>query len=126
MPTTFRVDTCQCVVSDLQTHGFKLGCASHAILATDELRWTAVLEENQRKNIAFRIALDNGPTSLYTMIGGIRKLRDTVGFSFSWTGTAPARVLSLSFTGVSLTNTQKTTIRNALNTRFGIGKVLLP
>jgi len=99
-------------------------CPAHSILATDQDRWNAVFEENPRKNQALQHILDNSPTTaLYDIIGSTRKLKETLGFNFSFSGTAPNRVLTVSFNGVSLTTTQKNTIQAALNTKFGTGKV---
>ena len=102
-------------------------CASHNPLSTDSSIFTTNTEENQRKNLALETALLNGPTTLYDVLAdGSRQLKPTITYNNSWSGTAPNRVLTISFIGISLTNTQKTTIRNALNTRFGTGKVTLP
>jgi hypothetical protein len=51
------------------------------------------------------------------------QLKNNITYDFSWSGTAPDRVLNISFTGITLTNQQKNTIRTVLNNRFGIGKV---
>jgi hypothetical protein len=86
--------------------------------------YNTVLEENRRKNIALQVALTNGPVGLYNIhTDGTRLLKETITYVWSWTGTAPNRVLRISFTGITLTSAQKTTIQNAENTRFGTGKV---
>lgn len=136
--TRWSPDTCSCVIEytwddtqpeQTRTHNldnYITRCPAHSALANDTERWNTILEENPRKNIALQASLDNGPTTLYDLIDGQRQLKQNITYSFSFSGTAPNRVITISFIGVSLTNTQKTTIRNALNTRFGTGRVLIP
>jgi hypothetical protein len=133
--TRFSPDTCGCVLEyewddtlseASRVHTFKsiTKCPAHSAQA-DQTAYNTVFDENPRKNIALQTALDNGPNTLYDMNGTQRVLKPAVGYNYSWSGTAPDRVLSISFTGVSLTTTQKNTIRNAINTRLGNGKVTL-
>jgi hypothetical protein len=137
--TRYSPDTCGCSLEytwddslpeSSRTHtlsNYVTKCPAHQGLATDQDRWNAVFEENPRKNFAVQNILDNSPTTaLYdTTPSGNRVVKPTVGVNFSWSGTAPNRVLSLSFTGVTLTTNQKNTLNTALNTRFGSGKVTL-
>lgn len=135
--TRWSPDTCSCVIEytwdDTQpeatrTHtldNYVNRCAAHSLLASDTDRWNAVFDENPRKNNALQTSLDNGPTALYDTVDNSRQLKSTITYNFSWTGVAPNRVLTISFTGVNLTNQQKNTITTALNNRFGIGKVTL-
>lgn len=135
--TRFSPDTCGCVLEytwddtlseSQRTHtlsNFVTRCPAHSSLASDTDRWNAVFDENPRKNNARQLCLDNGPTSLYDIIDGTRQLKSTINYNWSWSGTAPNRVLTISFTGISLTTQQKSTIQTALNTRFGSGKVLI-
>ena len=136
--TRWSPDTCSCVIEytwddtepeATRTHtvsNYINTCTEHSLLADNTTRWNTITEENPRKNTALQVALDNGPTTLYDLSGTSRVLKPTITYNYSWSGIPPNRVLTISFTGVSLTNAQKTTIRNALNTRFGTGKVLLP
>ncbi len=136
--TRWSPDTCGCVIeyswddsvpSDSRVHSLSTyvnKCAAHNILATDTDRYNTVLEENPRKNQALQNILDNSPTtSLYDIVNGNRQLKQTLLFNFSWSGTAPNRVLTVSFTGITLTTNQKNTLQSALNTKFGTGKVVL-
>jgi len=136
--TRYSPDTCDCVLEydwdstkpeSSRTHTlnrFVKVCSFHQVLATDTDRWNAVFEENPRKNQSLQAILDNSPTtSLYDIVNGNRQLKASIGFNFSWSGTAPNRVLTISFTGITLTTQQKNTIQSALNTRFGVGKVVL-
>jgi hypothetical protein len=134
--TRFSPDTCQCVLEyewddtlseTNRTHtlsNYVSKCPAHSGLS-DANGWNTVFEENPRKNIARQLCLDNGPTSLYNTIDGSRQLKNTITYNFSWSGTAPNRVLTISFTGITLTNQQKNTIQNVLNNRFGSGSVLI-
>ena len=136
--TRWSPDTCDCVIEyswdstqpeSSRTHtlsNYINKCAAHAALADDNTRWNTVFEENPRKNQALQNILDNSPTTaLYDIVNGNRQLKAALGFNFSFTGTAPNRVLTISFLGISLTTNQKNTIQTFLNTRFGVGKVLI-
>lgn len=88
--------------------------------------WNSAKEENDRKNVALETVLLNGPNSLYNIVDGVsRTVKEGIGFGWSWSGIAPNRSLTMRFNRVTLTNAQKNTIRNALNTRFGQGRVNL-
>src|SRR6188768_4282005 len=134
--TRWSPDHCSCVLEytwddtiseSSRTHTFARTinkCPTH-ISQTDSNCYTTVLDENIRKNAALQIALDNGPSTLYDLSGATRILKSAIGYNYSWSGTAPNRVLTISFNGISLTTTQKTTIQTAENTRFGSGKVTI-
>jgi len=136
--TRYSPDTCSCVIEyswddtqpeSTRTHtlaNYINKCPAHTVLATDQDRWNAVFEENPRKNQAYQHILDNSPTtSLYDIVNGTRQLKNGITFSWSWSGTAPNRVLTISYTGITLTTAQKNSIQTFLNTRFGAGKVLI-
>jgi hypothetical protein len=135
--TRWSPDTCTCVLeytwddtlpNDQITPTYSntiSKCPDHSSQSGDTL-FNIVNEENPRKNITLQMLLDNGPSTLYDLVGGTtRVLKKNIGFNFSWSGTAPNRVLTVSFTGITLTNAQKNTAQSVLNTRFGIGKVVL-
>ena len=136
--TRWSPDTCDCVIEytwddSLPNDQIVLTptniinvCPFHTAFATSPANLYAVLtEENPRKNIAIQNILDNGPTSLFDVVGSNRYLKKGITINFSWTGTAPNRVVHLTIGGVTLTNNQRNTVQNALNTRFGTGKVIL-
>ena len=135
--TRFSPDTCECVIEYSwdsesteanRTHtlsNYVNKCSAHQGLATDQDRWNAVFEENPRKNIARKLLLDNAPTAVFDIIYGNREFKSGISFNFSWSGTAPNRTLTISLTGVTLTNQQRNTIQNALNNRFGNGVVTI-
>jgi hypothetical protein len=131
------IDTCGCVVEytwdDTLTEANRTHtlsnvinkCPAHTALTNSSV-YTTILDENPKKNNALQLALDNSPTTaLYDTINGTRQLKPTITYSYSFSGTAPNRVLTISFTGITLTTQQKTTIQTALNTRFGSGRVLM-
>jgi hypothetical protein len=136
--TRWSPDTCSCVIEytwddndppearphNLSTYVNK--CAEHTILAADNTRYDTVKEENSRKNIAHQGILDNGPSSLYDLTPeGSRVLKGGITISWSWTGTPPNRVITLTYTGITLTTNQRNTAQTWLNNRFGAGKVIL-
>lgn len=133
--TRFSPDTCGCeleytwddtLTESERVHSFKsiVKCPVHSGQA-DETAYNTVFEENPRKNIALERCLANGPTALFDTIDGTRQLKQGITYNFSWSGTAPNRVLNISFTGITLTTTQRNAIQTALNTRFGVGKVVI-
>lgn len=99
-------------------------CSDHAAL-DNPTSYSTVLDENPKKSRSLETVLANGPAALYDVIDGVRQIKPTVRFQFSWSGIIPNRVLTISFPGISLTTNQRNTIQNALNTRFGVGKVIL-
>ena len=132
--TRWTLDSCGCVVeftwddavaqaSRTHTYSNHINrCTAHSS-GTASSAYDVCLEENQRKNNALQVALDNGPTGLYDTVNSARQLKPTITYNYSWTGVSPNRVLSISFTGITLTTAQKSTIQTAQNTRFGAGKV---
>jgi len=135
--TRWSPDTCDCVIeyswdsTTTETNrihtldNYVKKCAFHSGLATDNDRWNTVLEENPRKNYALQTVLDNGPAALFDTVSGSRVLKNGITYSWTWSGTAPDRVLTISFTGITLTQNQKNTAQTFLDNRFGVGKVLI-
>lgn len=135
--TRWTNDTCGCVVEydwddsipqDSRTHTVSnviSKCAAHAAISDMTQHFNILLDENPRKNLAHQHAIDTIPALLSSTgaVGG--RLKDTITYNFSFSGTAPNRVLTISFTSVTLTTAQKNSIQNALNTKFGAGKVVI-
>src|SRR4029453_16453003 len=102
--TRWSPDTCDCVIEyswdseqaeGTRTHtlsNYVNVCPEHQVLADNTARWNAVFEENPRKNIAYQLILDNGPTGLSDLIDGSRQIKPGVFINTSWSGTAPNRV----------------------------------
>jgi hypothetical protein len=136
--TEWRPDTCGCVlyyqwddtVSDTQrvhTPVNSVKCSDHANQATHSAAFNSVIDENTKKNQGLQTALDNGPTSLFDVQtdGVTRILKNSITYSWTFSGTAPNRVITISFTGISFTNAQRNAIQSKLDTKFGSGKVVL-
>lgn len=128
-------DTCDCVIeyewddttsNDTRVHTFKniIKCNAHSILA-DQDAYTHASEQNRRKNITLSEALDRFIALQETDTDGNIVLKKGISFNYSWSGSGDSRVLTISFTGVNLTTPQKNTLQTALNTRFGVGKVIV-
>jgi hypothetical protein len=84
-------------------------------------------EENERWDNSIQTIIDNGPAGLYDIVEGgtARVIKKSIIVNFSWSGTVPNRVLTITVVNFTLTNNQRTTIQNRLNTIFGVGKVIL-
>jgi len=135
--TRWANDTCDCVVEytvddsvpqdnmvpTLSTIVNK--CSFHSSLPSDTDVWNALKEENPRKNNALQHILDNGPAGLSDIVGSTKILKQGITYNFSYSGIAPNRVLTVSFTGITITPAQKTTAQTFLNNKFGVGKVIL-
>ena len=129
-------DTCSCIVEftwddsipqDSRVHNISnvvQRCPAHSNLDTNT-HWNVLMEENPRKNIAIQNIIDRFPVQLSStgLVGG--SLKDGINIDFSLSGIIPNRVLSIDVTGITLTAIQKTNVQNTLDTRFGIGKVIL-
>ena len=98
-------------------------CPAHQALSDDDT-FSSLMDENPRKNISLAHCLEHGPPALFDTIDGTKQLKGNLSFNRSWSGTAPNRILTISFTGINLTTQQKNGLQTALNARFG-GKVLI-
>lgn len=131
MVTRWSPDTCDCIIeydNDFVLVRIIRQCEFHAAMsqATDVDIYNSVKEENPRKNKALQEILDRGPSSLYDIqTDGTRSFKNGINVSWTWSGTAPDRVLNISITGVTLTANQKNNIRSFLDNKFGQGKVVI-
>lgn len=135
--TTWSLDTCACVLEyewddslpdTSRVHTVTRiisSCAAHSTSATIQDHFNIVMDENPRKNNAYQHLIDTFPAQLSSTGAAGGKLKDGITFNFSLSGTAPNRVLTISYTGITLTAPQKTAIQTALNNRFGSGKVVI-
>lgn len=100
-------------------------CPTHVLLSDDLATFNQIHEENTRgSSNAFWTMLQNAPAALFdTDSGGTRTFKRGITVSWSWIGTFPNRILNITISGITLTTTQQNTIRNAVNNRFGSGKV---
>jgi hypothetical protein len=83
------------------------------------------MDEDVRKNTVLQACIDNLAADLSStgVAGGT--LKSGITYQFTLTGTAPNRVLNISFTGITLTANQKLTAQNWCDTHIGVGKVLI-
>jgi hypothetical protein len=138
--TTWKPDTCDCIIEqgidDSLPEGSQVlfgvnsifKCVAHQNLATPTAHFNAVNDENPRKNHSLDEILQNAPsTNWYDIdpVSGSRSFKNGVTVNLNWSGTAPNRVLTLTFTGITLTGAQRNTLQTRLNNRFGTGKVVL-
>ena len=136
--TRWSPDTCSCVIEyewDSTTdetnrvHTLKTisKCPQHTALSNNTA-YSTVLDENPRKNQAHQFVLDNGPSLLYDVVNGTKQLKPNLSLQYTFSGVAPNRVLTIAFNdsnGNVLTTQQKNAIQPLLNTRFGVGKVVI-
>jgi len=140
--TQWSPDTCGCVFEyewddvaseDTRVHTFKQvvkECVSHSHLQGNSKRdmYDSSLEENRRKNGTIQELLEKAAAEFAEtdpVANGAITLKKNINVTWTWSGTAPNRVMTLNITGITLTNQRKTQIQNFLNTRFGTGKVIL-
>lgn len=135
--TRWSPDTCECVLeytwddlvpADQRTHTFARHlntCSKHAGLS-GQARYNAALQHNQRKNFTASEILERF-TALVADTGadGSKRFKNGVTFNWSYSGVDDARVLTVSLSGVNLTNQQKNALQTALDTRFGAGRVVV-
>jgi len=135
--TRWSPDTCSCILEytwddslpqdqiTTTLSNINQKCSAHNGLSNTDT-WNAITEENPRKNFTLQHILDNGPSTLYDIVEGNNKiLKSNLRYTWTWSGIAPNRVLTISIQGITLTTNQKNTIQNILNNRFGVGKVIL-
>lgn len=121
-------DNCQIEYdSDLSFIRYVRKCPAHANIPSDATGFNQVAEENRRgPGNTFWTMLQNAPTSLFDVQNdGTRTFKRGINVSWSWTGTTPNRVLNITISGITLTTNQQNNIRNAVDNRFGAGKVVI-
>ena len=141
--TDWNPDTCECTIQytwdedepeDIRTTAIKFvrrSCLAHQnLLPNPAVTYSAVLDENNKKNRTLTEALQTVPSQLANVItnpdGTLSYLlKDNIIFNFSFSGTAPNRILTIQFIGVTLTNQQRNSIQNKLNNIFGSGNVVI-
>jgi len=134
---TWHPDTCNCIIEQeyddedpqpikMRVRRVVFKCPEHQNLSTDSSVFAVVNDENPRRNNAMRILLDNAPTTIYELDqNGMKIFRSGITVDWSYSGTVPNRVLTLTITGISLSANQRNVIQNRLNERFGISNVVI-
>lgn len=136
LTTRWRPDTCKCVVvygrddslpaatAPITLVNIENKCPIHSSLS-DQNTFNTLFEENPRKNNTLAECLEQAPAITDITAEGSKALKDGLTYNFTWSGTAPNRVLNISFSGVTLTTAQRNGLQSALNAKFGVGKVIL-
>lgn len=130
----FWPSTCSCGVilswddtttnAPLSLVGFVFKDPAHSIL-DDATAFSAIMDEDDRKDNVLRGAIDNLAAQLSSTGSAGGSLKDGITYNFSYTGTAPNRVLNVSFTGITLTNQQKRVAQTWCDNNIGVGKVVV-
>lgn len=140
--STWYPDTCNCVLrysfdSDApppRTHTVSFvnkTCNEHKpLLPNTVVTYNTVMEENNRKANTFRESLQTLPADLADTImddNGVVtvELKPNLIFHFFYTGTAPNRVLTISFLNSNLNANKKNQLQKAIDNKIGAGKVVV-
>lgn len=113
---TTEQDRTSCLVN-LDDNSFIFTCPAHSVLSLAS-RFAGLQDENKRGwgNVQQEVknaAPNQAPAIL-----------DSIVMTWTWTGTAPNRVLNIVVTGITLNNPQKQNVQQKLDNRFGAGKVI--
>ena len=135
--TQWSPDTCTCIFEYIwddslpessRAHNLAtvIKCPEHSVQADNNAVWNTVLEENPRKNQAWKEILDNATADMVETdpSSGTLVFKPGIFVDYAYSGTVPNRVLTLTLRGKTLTANQRNGIQNKLDTRFGPGKVV--
>ena len=130
----YESDTCGCIIIwdyDDSAKTFSLNsyiktCVPHQNLLDNNNRYSIMIADNNRKNLVLGRAVSNisGFTAVNSEKGTIT-LRDDITFNWEFSGSGDTRVLTISFTGITITIQQKTSLQNIADSTFGVGKVII-
>lgn len=138
--TRWSPDTCSCILEyswddtqneSVRTHNLDnivQKCPAHQNLPDNPSVYNTVLDENPRKNLSLDEILQNAPSTAWYDIdadSGARVFKNGITINWTWSGTAPNRTLTLTFSGITLTTQQRNTLQTRLNNRFGTNKVII-
>ena len=142
--STIRVkpDTCDCQLLyqcdvDLPLEqrtftvlAFEIRCNAHSnsnlpTMNNQQVWDDVIIPEFRKKNDSIQTLLDNAPNSVYDLDGGTRIFKKNIMVSWSWSGTAPNRLLTITIYGISLTGNQLNAINAKLDERYGISNVVI-
>ena len=134
----WQPDTCGCVITE--THDDVLNvwsgipevggkCPVHSSVADASLYGVLHANadgENKRKNLIHKSLLESFVGTLsVSNPDGTFSFKSGVSFTWSFSGSGAARVLTVAVVGVTLTTAQKNTLRSFCDTTFGTGKVVV-
>lgn len=153
--TRWSPDTCGCVMeyawdsessNEDRIHTFSKMvnvCEAHKVIvsanptATGHGRtYNSALEQNQRKNLSLSHAMEHLPHLVEETDEGAKVLKKGVSYDFSYEGEGENRVLKIGFSGkyddgtgkkviANLANNHKNSLKALLDTKIGIGKVVV-
>lgn len=131
----WKHDTCNCQYienynTDTDTFSlnqFEVICTPHSTISDNTTRYNVLHSDNQRKNFVLTDCINQFSSILgqTDTDSGTIVLKKGITFNFSYSGSGDTRILTISFSGVSLTTQQKTTLQNLINTKYGSGKVVV-
>ncbi len=134
--TRWSPDTCECILEytwdnsvpqdqiTIQPANIIVKCSAHNTIQQSTTVFNTVKEENGRKNISHSVILDNSPSTAYDIVDGNRQFKNGIIVSWSWSGTVPNRILTITVSGIKLTQNQKNSIQAKLDERLGISNVV--
>ena len=138
--TRWSPDTCDCVLEYIWDDALPddqivhtpssviQRCFGHEPLPNTQAVFNSVRDENPRKNLSLDEILQNAPNTNWYDIDattGTRIFKRGITINWNWSGTAPNRVLTLTFTGITLTTAQRNNLQTRLNNRFGSNKIVI-
>lgn len=133
---SYRPDTCDCEIEfefdadepeATRIHTGKRivkDCPEHSGLGTPQSFFTAIMNENSRKNEVQNDILTNISSVADLNADGRYEWKKGITFSWYWTGVDNSRVIHIVISGYTLTTQQKTLVQNIANSRYGVGKVV--
>ena len=137
---TWSPDTCKCHVEEIYSGNTIIGggvilfkCLAHLGVPDSDLYGVLYSNpdgENKRKNLVIKDLVENFVGKLSetkTNPDGSTYLwfKDTVKADWAFRGVNASRILTITLTGINLTNAEKTAVSTLLAARFGAGNVIL-
>ena len=139
--TTWSPDTCECTLryrwddtdpqAQVQIDVIKKSCQFHSnLLPNVPVTFACIMDENRKKNNSLQYILENAPAKLADQFvdenGTVYlEIKGGIVFNYRFDGTAPNRILYISFLGANLNQNEKNSIQTKLNQRFGTGIVVI-
>lgn len=99
-------------------------CPEHSGLGTPQNFFTAIQNENSRKNEVQNDVMSNISALVDINQAGQYEWKNGITFSWYWEGIDNDRVIHIVITGYTLTTQQKTTVQNIADSKYGVGKVV--
>ncbi len=137
--TRWNPDTCGCVIDlewddtanpRLHRIGAIVPCPAHPGAASDVGKVVEDLtshphRHNRRKNRLLAAALENLTELRDILQDGSYQLKNGIDFHWSWTGTNDGRIVTIWFTGITLSDARKAQMQTWADNNIGPGKVIV-